>query len=362
MRAGGRRLRAGSRSRCPRPCRRARRRTRDRAARPRPPGRPGADGSYAGLRGDAVEIGTPAPSAPPHAPPRRGDAPRGQSEQSTIGPSPRIEHPGLRQLDPRRVCFCGAIPVGFSDARRRAPEAPRRHRRAAARTSTSWPRPRCSTAQGQLVPVPAAACPSGDQGPDVRRSDVDPWGRSEHFRELTRRLYDPIYKHWFRVEWEDFDHLPDDRRRAARREPRGRDPARRARDHARHRDGARPPGLRPRREPVPLDARSSARCGRAAAASPRTPTTRTGCCTTKDSSCSCSPRAPRPPASASRERYQLRRFGRGGFVEIAMRAGVPVIPIAVVGAEEAMPIVFKSSRAREAARHPVLPDHREHAA
>ena len=32
------------------------------------------------------------------------------------------------------------------------------------------------------------------------------------------------------------------------------------------------------------------------------------------------------------ERYQLRRFGRGGFVEIAMRAGVPVIPIAVVGA------------------------------
>jgi len=41
------------------------------------------------------------------------------------------------------------------------------------------------------------------------------------------------------------------------------------------------------------------------------------------------------------ERYRLRRFGRGGFVEIAMRAGVPVIPIAVVGAEEAMPIVFK---------------------
>src|SRR5690606_20355947 len=32
-------------------------------------------------------------------------------------------------------------------------------------------------------------------------------------------------------------------------------------------------------------------------------------------------------------RYQLRRFGRGGFVEIAMRAGVPIVPIAVVGAE-----------------------------
>src|SRR5207302_10056812 len=41
------------------------------------------------------------------------------------------------------------------------------------------------------------------------------------------------------------------------------------------------------------------------------------------------------------ERYKLRRFGRGGFVEIAMRAGVPVVPIAVVGSEEAMPIIAK---------------------
>jgi 1-acyl-sn-glycerol-3-phosphate acyltransferase len=38
-----------------------------------------------------------------------------------------------------------------------------------------------------------------------------------------------------------------------------------------------------------------------------------------------------------RDRHKLRRFGRGGFVEAAMRAGVPIVPIAVVGAEEAMP-------------------------
>jgi 1-acyl-sn-glycerol-3-phosphate acyltransferase len=38
------------------------------------------------------------------------------------------------------------------------------------------------------------------------------------------------------------------------------------------------------------------------------------------------------------QRYKLRRFGRGGFVKTAMRAGVPIVPIAVVGAEEAMPI------------------------
>jgi 1-acyl-sn-glycerol-3-phosphate acyltransferase len=39
-----------------------------------------------------------------------------------------------------------------------------------------------------------------------------------------------------------------------------------------------------------------------------------------------------------KDRYQLRRFGRGGFVEAAMRARAPIVPIAVVGAEEAAPV------------------------
>src|SRR4051794_31594292 len=38
------------------------------------------------------------------------------------------------------------------------------------------------------------------------------------------------------------------------------------------------------------------------------------------------------------QRYRLRRFGRGGFVKTALRTGAPIVPIAVVGAEEAMPI------------------------
>jgi 1-acyl-sn-glycerol-3-phosphate acyltransferase len=38
------------------------------------------------------------------------------------------------------------------------------------------------------------------------------------------------------------------------------------------------------------------------------------------------------------QRYRLRRFGRGGFVKTALRSGVPIVPVAVVGAEEAMPI------------------------
>src|SRR3954454_8914363 len=38
------------------------------------------------------------------------------------------------------------------------------------------------------------------------------------------------------------------------------------------------------------------------------------------------------------QRYRLRRFGRGGFVKTALRTGAPIVPVAVVGAEEAMPI------------------------
>jgi 1-acyl-sn-glycerol-3-phosphate acyltransferase len=40
-----------------------------------------------------------------------------------------------------------------------------------------------------------------------------------------------------------------------------------------------------------------------------------------------------------KERYRLRRFGRGGFVSIAIRAGAPIIPISVVGSEEIYPMV-----------------------
>jgi 1-acyl-sn-glycerol-3-phosphate acyltransferase len=37
------------------------------------------------------------------------------------------------------------------------------------------------------------------------------------------------------------------------------------------------------------------------------------------------------------DRYRLQRFGRGGFVEVALRAGAPIVPVAVVGSEEIYP-------------------------
>src|ERR671914_2066978 len=39
------------------------------------------------------------------------------------------------------------------------------------------------------------------------------------------------------------------------------------------------------------------------------------------------------------DRYKLQRFGRGGFVSAALRTGVPIVPLSVVGAEEIYPLV-----------------------
>ena len=42
------------------------------------------------------------------------------------------------------------------------------------------------------------------------------------------------------------------------------------------------------------------------------------------------------------ERYRLQRFGRGGFVELALRTGAPIVPVAVVGSEEIYPKIGES--------------------
>ena len=43
-----------------------------------------------------------------------------------------------------------------------------------------------------------------------------------------------------------------------------------------------------------------------------------------------------------RDRYRVQRFGRGGFVEIALRTGAPIVPVAVVGSEEIHPKIAES--------------------
>ena len=43
-----------------------------------------------------------------------------------------------------------------------------------------------------------------------------------------------------------------------------------------------------------------------------------------------------------RDRYNLARFGRGGFIRMALKTGAPIIPVAVTGAEETYPMVYNA--------------------
>jgi 1-acyl-sn-glycerol-3-phosphate acyltransferase len=55
------------------------------------------------------------------------------------------------------------------------------------------------------------------------------------------------------------------------------------------------------------------------------------------------------------QRYRLQRFGRGGFVRVAMDAGVPIVPVAVLGAEEAMPVLGNLDVVAKLANLPYVP-------
>lgn len=56
-----------------------------------------------------------------------------------------------------------------------------------------------------------------------------------------------------------------------------------------------------------------------------------------------------------RERYRMARFGRGGFVRLAAEAQVPLIPVAIVGAEEIHPVIGKITSLAEPLGLPYIP-------
>jgi 1-acyl-sn-glycerol-3-phosphate acyltransferase len=56
-----------------------------------------------------------------------------------------------------------------------------------------------------------------------------------------------------------------------------------------------------------------------------------------------------------KERYQLARFGRGGFIKMALRSGAPIIPTCVVGAEETYISLTKSPAMAKLVGFPYFP-------
>jgi 1-acyl-sn-glycerol-3-phosphate acyltransferase len=168
---------------------------------------------------------------------------------------------------------------------------------------------------------------------------VDDWGRSERVFDAIEPLLDFYYNHWFRVEVEGIDHVPDT------------GGALLVSNHS----GALPPdapmimqALRNehrRSRPVYMLGEHwfkgypgvSMLVGKIGLV-PAHPANAQRLLRDEGRLVLVFPEGQKGSRKLYWQRYRLRRFGRGGFVRTAMRAGVPIVPIAVLGAEEAMPI------------------------
>ena len=159
-------------------------------------------------------------------------------------------------------------------------------------------------------------------------------------RELARRMYDPLYRRWFRAEWEGMEKIPTEGGALLVCNHSGAIPS----DapvimHGIEEELHRPVyGMADHLfKGLPVVGTMWARAGGVAAH----PENAYRLLREQQQLALVFPEGTKGTGKLYKERYQLRRFGRGGFVEIAMRAGAPIVPIAVVGSEEAMPIIAK---------------------
>ena len=173
-------------------------------------------------------------------------------------------------------------------------------------------------------------------------------------RAIARRLYDPVYRYWLRAEWEGLEHVPLERGALLVANHGGAIPS----DAPVIMHGIEQELLRPVYglaenlfRALPVVGTLWSRAGGV----PAHPDNAYRLLHDEQQLVLVFPEGTKATGKLWRERYQLRRFGRGGFVEIAMRAGVPVVPMAVIGNEETMPIVAKSDRLARMLRLPYFP-------
>ncbi|MBX3312999.1 MAG: acyltransferase family protein [Actinobacteria bacterium] len=189
---------------------------------------------------------------------------------------------------------------------------------------------------------------------DPRLGDVDEFGRSERVREVARKAYDPLYRNWFRAEWDGLDKIPTSGGALLVANHAGAIPS----DapvimHGIETELDRPVyGLADQFfKGAPFLGTLWARGGGVVGH----PDNAYRVLRERKELALVFPEGTKGTSKTYNERYRLRRFGRGGFVEIAMRAGVPIIPIAVVGNEEAMPVLFKLPSVAKAVGLPYFP-------
>jgi len=149
---------------------------------------------------------------------------------------------------------------------------------------------------------------------------IDRWGRSA--TGAANPAFMSVYRNWFRVEWEGLEHIPND-------------------------GGVISAGIQ---EELDRPVYSLAHhgffrfpfVGRFIAASGGVvghPENAHRLLSEDKSLVLVFPEGAKGPTKSPDQHYRLQRFGRGGFVETAMRAGVPIVPIALLGTEDATPMI-----------------------
>jgi 1-acyl-sn-glycerol-3-phosphate acyltransferase len=204
--------------------------------------------------------------------------------------------------------------------------------------------------RGNALDLPPQPEPRAEPTPDPRElrelvpaaepgREVDDWGRSQRVFDLIEPLLDFYYRYWFRAEVEGIENVPSEGGALI------------VSNHS----GALPPDApmiiqairheHPRPRPLymlgehwfkgyPGVSMLTTKIGLVAAH----PSNAQRLLRDEERLVLVFPEGQKATRKLYWQRYQLRRFGRGGFVRTAMRAGVPIVPVALIGAEEAMPV------------------------
>jgi 1-acyl-sn-glycerol-3-phosphate acyltransferase len=204
--------------------------------------------------------------------------------------------------------------------------------------------------RGNVLDMPRVPEPLDEPGPDLRElrrlvpaaepgRELDDWGRSQRVFDLVEPLLDFYYRYWFRVEVEGIENVPAEGGALI------------VSNHS----GALPPDApmiiqaikleHPAPRPVymlgehwfkgyPGVSMLTSKMGLVAAH----PANAQRLLRDEQRLALVFPEGQKATRKLYWQRYRLRRFGRGGFVRTAMRAGVPIVPVALIGGEEAMPI------------------------
>lgn len=220
---------------------------------------------------------------------------------------------------------------------------------------------------GATVEFAAVEAPSrlpANRGDDLRghlpglepERQITDWGRSERVEALVdRTLYGFLYHYWFRVEVEGIENLPTDGGALLVANRAGTAPADSAmiakavrEEHAHHRSLH----LATERsfKPIPGVGMIATKLG----AVPAHPANLFRLLFDEGELVLSFPEGRRGARKALKDRYQLRRFDPG-FVRTALRAHVPIVPLAVIGAEESLPVLARISPLGRLGRLPYLP-------